>query len=571
MKLKDVFLNLGINLPSLFQNKIGNGQNTRFRQDNWLGGPPLCISFPRLYRLDSNPDCYVWERAPIVIQPPLSLTHVCSYALPPRLCYNWTWSRALYFTRELEEIRDLPNLLSQLWLSNEQDPWEFTVNASRKFTIKDIEKEDHVFVHCEMAVDIWKDVLNWWQIANTQIHNLHDAKQRSPIVTLRPCLTLGFLVELKFCVREKMGTKNGETEQTRNGYNHKDEWVNVTRKKRRDRVLDAPHPIKNLLGRKQTSDFDRVMREKRYGKVVDVYITFKKAKRDTRFGFVRFVNIEDIDSFERRLKGILIGNERLVINRAKFAKGENMSALHSNFPPLYSGEEDKNIRSRLEMCWISQAKKLYVLQNEWDIMHNNGLGDYNVKYIRGLSLLFEWSSKEVVNKSLEENGVWLQQWFKNIRMWDDDSHHIGRLDFDSQILLPDKCLVLTSSMNEVCQNVSITLNRKSYPIKISEERFNASSLISSPHPYPGENVMFEEEFVEPSMVVCEDVNSPGCLKLREKEDKKVMSALSPFPIYEAANSCSFGNEKGLNDEIIPKSMHANFGSSLIMNVGPSFL
>ncbi|GJS77740.1 nucleotide-binding alpha-beta plait domain-containing protein [Tanacetum coccineum] len=369
---------------------------------------------------------------------------------------------------------------------------------------EDIEKEDHVFVHCEMAVDIWKDVLNWWQIANTQFHNL---------------------LCLKFCVREKIGTKNGETEQTRNGYNHKDEWVNVTRKKRRDRVLDAPHPIKNPLGRKQTSDFDRVMREK-----------------STSFFFTNFPetwDLGDLWKMFRRLKGILIGNERLVINRAKFAKGENMSALHSNFPPLYSGEEDKNIRSRLEMCWISQAKKLYVLQNDWDIMHNNGLGDYNVKYIRGLSLLFEWSSKEVVNKSLEENGVWLQQWFKNIRMWDDDSHRIGRLDFDSQILLHVKCLVLTSSMNEVCQNVSVTLNRKSYPIKISEERFNASSLISSPHPYPGENVMFEEEFVEPSMVVCEDVNSPGCLRLREKEDKKVMSALSPFPIYEAANSCSF--------------------------------
>ncbi|GJX93446.1 nucleotide-binding alpha-beta plait domain-containing protein [Tanacetum coccineum] len=390
-----------------------------------------------------------------------------------------------------------------------------------------------------------------------------------------------------------MGTKNGETEQTRNGYNHKDEWVNVTRKKRRDRVLDAPRPIRNPLGRNQTSDFDRVMREKStsffftnfpetwdlgdlwkmfrgYGKVVDVYITFKKTKRDTRFGFVRFVNIEDMDSFERRLKGILIRNERLVINHAKFAKGENMSALHSNFPLLYSVEEDKNIRSRLEMCWISQAKKLYVLQNDWDIMHNNGLGDYNVKYIRGLSLLFEWSSKELYIEGLPIIGMNITS-IKSISKFFGKTLEIGRLDFDSQILLPVKCLVLTSSMNEVCQNVSVTLNRKSYPIKISEERFNASSLISSPHPYPGENVMFEEEFVEPSMVVCEDVNSPGCLRLRKKEDKKVMSALSPFPIYEAANSCSFRNEKGLNDEIIPESMHANFGSSLIMNVVVGYL
>ncbi|GJT98496.1 putative RNA-directed DNA polymerase, eukaryota, reverse transcriptase zinc-binding domain protein [Tanacetum coccineum] len=82
MKLKDVFLNLGINLPSLFKKKIRNGQNTRFWQDNWLGGPPLCLSFPHLYRLASNLDYYVWERAPTVAQPPLSLTHDYAYASP---------------------------------------------------------------------------------------------------------------------------------------------------------------------------------------------------------------------------------------------------------------------------------------------------------------------------------------------------------------------------------------------------------------------------------------------------------------------------------------------------------
>ena len=54
----------------------------------------------------------------------------------------------------------------------------------------------------------------------------------------------------------------------------------------------------------------------RYGKMVDVYIAFKRTKRGTRFGFVRFVNIGGLESFERRLKGILLGNAKLVINRA---------------------------------------------------------------------------------------------------------------------------------------------------------------------------------------------------------------------------------------------------------------
>ncbi|GKD40055.1 nucleotide-binding alpha-beta plait domain-containing protein [Tanacetum coccineum] len=58
----------------------------------------------------------------------------------------------------------------------------------------------------------------------------------------------------------------------------------------------------------------------RYGIVVDVYVAFKKTKLDSRFGFVRFINIGDLDSFENRLKGIMIGDTRSIINRAKFIK-----------------------------------------------------------------------------------------------------------------------------------------------------------------------------------------------------------------------------------------------------------
>nr|GEX08424.1 putative RNA-directed DNA polymerase, eukaryota, reverse transcriptase zinc-binding domain protein [Tanacetum cinerariifolium] len=69
MKLKDDLLKLGINLTSFFKKKIENGCNTSFWKDNWLGGSHLCIMFPRLYRLDSNPDCKVNERSPILVAP----------------------------------------------------------------------------------------------------------------------------------------------------------------------------------------------------------------------------------------------------------------------------------------------------------------------------------------------------------------------------------------------------------------------------------------------------------------------------------------------------------------------
>nr|GEY97567.1 hypothetical protein [Tanacetum cinerariifolium] len=209
--------------------------------------------------------------------------------------------------------------------------------------------------------------------------------------------------------------------------NEKQEWVKVTRRKERSnqgfRQGERRDSSNIHQSRKGPSDFDKVMRDKaisffftnfpdnwysralwkmfsRYGNVVDVYITFKKTKRDTRFGFVRFVNIGDISRFEARLKGIMIGNTSFIINRAKFIKGESKGLVSSDFPPIRPGlfikpvsvntnkgssfkdavtggkmiswaigtnyihvDEDKNIKSKLERSWIGKAKNFHVPQN----------------------------------------------------------------------------------------------------------------------------------------------------------------------------------------------------------------
>ncbi|GJY65542.1 hypothetical protein Tco_0467780 [Tanacetum coccineum] len=62
MKLKTDLNLIGIDLPMLFKKKVGNGQNTRFWHDNWLGGVSLHAFFPRLYQLESNPNCLVCKR-----------------------------------------------------------------------------------------------------------------------------------------------------------------------------------------------------------------------------------------------------------------------------------------------------------------------------------------------------------------------------------------------------------------------------------------------------------------------------------------------------------------------------
>ncbi|GKE23650.1 nucleotide-binding alpha-beta plait domain-containing protein [Tanacetum coccineum] len=58
----------------------------------------------------------------------------------------------------------------------------------------------------------------------------------------------------------------------------------------------------------------------RYGIMVDVYAAFKKSKLNTRFRFVRFMNVADCNSFEKTLKEIMIGDTKIIINMAKYIK-----------------------------------------------------------------------------------------------------------------------------------------------------------------------------------------------------------------------------------------------------------
>ncbi|GJR52601.1 hypothetical protein Tco_1403122, partial [Tanacetum coccineum] len=105
MKLKDDLATLEINLSSLFMKKVENGNDTSFWHGKWMGEDPLCVSFPRLCRLESNKCCSVSDRCPIArgcdILPliidfgPLGLDN------PLGLKFHWVWCRSI---RSINEI-----------------------------------------------------------------------------------------------------------------------------------------------------------------------------------------------------------------------------------------------------------------------------------------------------------------------------------------------------------------------------------------------------------------------------------------------------------------------------------
>ncbi|PWA56032.1 RNA-directed DNA polymerase, eukaryota, Reverse transcriptase zinc-binding domain protein [Artemisia annua] len=106
----------------------------------WLGGSPLHVSYPRLYRLDLNPHCLVSDRSTSAPRVP-SLVQGPSFERDSRLfgpIINWSWSRPIRSSHESCELAELTSLLSHLNLSDEHDSWEFIIDPSRKFSVKAI-------------------------------------------------------------------------------------------------------------------------------------------------------------------------------------------------------------------------------------------------------------------------------------------------------------------------------------------------------------------------------------------------------------------------------------------------
>ncbi|GJW08774.1 RNA-directed DNA polymerase, eukaryota, reverse transcriptase zinc-binding domain protein [Tanacetum coccineum] len=204
-KLKNDLSELGIDLPLMFKKKLGNGEDTRFWLDIWVGNSILKDTYPRLFRLESIQDC--------------------------------RWQRQLRSSAELMELQDLQSLLSSMALSTDKDKWECVSDPSRCFIVKglrnyitnssipleftptrwnklvplkvniaswrierlriptrvnldrrgidlhslrcpvcdeDLETEDHVLVNCFVAKATSSEVLKWWKVPYIQINNLND-------------------------------------------------------------------------------------------------------------------------------------------------------------------------------------------------------------------------------------------------------------------------------------------------------------------------------------------------------------------------------------------------------------
>ncbi|GKC56846.1 RNA-directed DNA polymerase, eukaryota, partial [Tanacetum coccineum] len=146
----DVLKSQGVDLISHCKRRIGNGMNTSFWNDVWIGDVKLRLRFPRVFALETN--------------------KVCSVASKFQDSIVSSFRRQVRGGAENSQFAQLQELVGPTILSNSADRWYWDLNGCGEFCVKDVRnlldahflpKEDHAtrwvkLVPSKINVLAWK-------------------------------------------------------------------------------------------------------------------------------------------------------------------------------------------------------------------------------------------------------------------------------------------------------------------------------------------------------------------------------------------------------------------------------
>ncbi|GJT04037.1 RNA-directed DNA polymerase, eukaryota [Tanacetum coccineum] len=197
---------------------------------------------------------------------------------------------------------------------------------------------------------------------------------------------------------------------------------------------------------------------KQYGHVVDSFIPRKRTKKGKRFGFVRFINVFNVDRLVNNLCTIWVGQFKLHANKARFQRAtlnkgqgaDHKKVANSSRPnsgdsgssnsyvnavknhksvdhdsPAIVLDEDCALSKDLSSSLMGRIKEFASLTNLKNALMNEGFVDLNVSYLGELWVLLEFSS--VKSKEAFRDNVGVSSWFSEIRQASFDINPDGRI------------------------------------------------------------------------------------------------------------------------------------------------
>ncbi|PWA49359.1 hypothetical protein CTI12_AA480170 [Artemisia annua] len=172
---------------------------------------------------------------------------------------------------------------------------------------------------------------------------------------------------------------------------------------------------------------------KLYGHVVDSFIPTKRTKEGKRFGFVRFINVFNVERLVKNLCTIWVGRLKFHANVARFNR-ENLKG---------NGSGDKTEKTynkttimvpiRLRIMWVldlscslmGRVKELASLDNLKKALVNEGFDALKISYLGELWVLLKFETTMV--KDLFRANVSVNSWFSALNQASADFAPDGRI------------------------------------------------------------------------------------------------------------------------------------------------
>jgi len=208
----------------------------------------------------------------------------------------------------------------------------------------------------------------------------------------------------------------------------------------------------------------------RWGRVSDVFISRRLNIKKQRFGFVRFLGVQNVRELEYHLNTIRIGSWKLNANRPKYiratetrkewnaklkekalepekeikkvwrAKGTNTyantvkngngnRAQSQNRGSLHAihFKAEETPREWLNTCHIGRVSNLSKISSLNESFILGGLGFIKVKFLGGFHVLLKGENEMTIKDAIEENKEWFEEIFDTIIPWNEQFVAVDKL------------------------------------------------------------------------------------------------------------------------------------------------